>query len=306
MKVSDLNSGDLARVLSKERLSLSIPPFVVSISSDCPALWRDLAVGYADFEIALPGRFTDFYIDVKLEFGLRRWVKPLARFFFDGRPSFVPLPAHQAFTMLEWGLNWCIAAHAHQFLVIHAAVVEKAGKSIVLPAPPGSGKSTLCAGLVQRGWRLLSDELALYDFETGLIHGMARPVNLKNASINVIQQFEPSVEMTEPVPDTSKGKIALLRPPVESVRRSTEPVSPTFVILPKFMAGASAELVPHARAKTFMLLAEQSFNYDIHGERGFNALGKLVGDCDCFQFTYSSLDDAISVFSELCSSEKTP
>jgi predicted ATPase len=30
---------------------------------------------------------------------------------------------------------------------------------VILPAPPGSGKSTLCAALVTRGWRLLSDEL---------------------------------------------------------------------------------------------------------------------------------------------------
>jgi HprK-related kinase A len=295
LKVSELSSDDLAR----GRLLLAIPPFVVSLSSDCPALWRDFSVAYADFEIASPGQFTDFYIDIKLDSGFRRWVKPQAKFYFDGRPSFVPLPAHQAFTMFEWGLNWCIAAHAHQYLVIHAAVVEKNGKSVILPAPPGSGKSTLCAALIQRGWRLLSDELALYDFESGLIYGMARPVNLKNASIDVIRQFEPSVQMTVPVPDTSKGKIALLKPPFESVLRASDPVSPNFIVLPKYLAGASAELLSHPRAKTFMLLAEQSFNYDIHGERGFKALGKLVDQCSCFQFTYSLLDEAISAFAHL-------
>ena len=64
---------------------------------------------------------------------------------------------------------------------------------MLLPAPPGAGKSTLCAGLVHRGWRLLSDELALVDMETGLVRGMARPVNLKNKSIEVIRDFAPEI-----------------------------------------------------------------------------------------------------------------
>ena len=38
-------------------------------------------------------------------------------------------------------------------------------RAVILPAPPGSGKSTLCAALVNRGWRLLSDELTLVDFD---------------------------------------------------------------------------------------------------------------------------------------------
>jgi predicted ATPase len=33
-------------------------------------------------------------------------------------------------------------------------VVERDGHALILPAMPGSGKSTLTAALVQRGWRL--------------------------------------------------------------------------------------------------------------------------------------------------------
>ncbi|MGI4849873.1 MAG: HprK-related kinase A, partial [Janthinobacterium lividum] len=163
----------------------------------------------------------------------------------------------------------------------------------------GSGKSTLCAGLAMRGWRLLSDELALYDFNTGLIHGMARPINLKNASIDVIKRFAPDAVLTPPVADTIKGTVALMRPPVASVQRASEPARPAWVVLPKFVANSPARLLPHSRAATFILLAEQSFNYDIQGLRGFNAIGQLVDQVSCHTFSYSSLDEAEAVFNQL-------
>src|SRR3546814_17273791 len=73
----------------------------------------------------------------------------------------------QALPMLEWGLNWCIGAHGHQFLIIHAAVIERNGLAAILPGAPGSGKSTLTACLVHNGWRLLSDAMALVSLQGG-------------------------------------------------------------------------------------------------------------------------------------------
>ena len=299
MKISELTTTQLQSLLRPGNLVLNLGPLVARIKTNVSVLARDIALMYADFEICSNDAFANFHVEVAYETGIRRWLKPQVRFFFDGRPSFIPLPAAQAFAMLEWGLNWCIAAHCHQYLIIHAAVIEKDGKAALLPAPPGSGKSTLCTGLVMRGWRLLSDELALYDIDTGLIYGMSRPINLKNKSIDIIKEFAPNAVLTESMPDTTKGTVALLRPPSESVLRAHEPVRPTWIILPKYIADSSPKLVPHAKTLTFMLIAEQSFNYDIQGARGFDAIGDLLDEVDCFQFSYSKLDDAVHVFSKL-------
>jgi HprK-related kinase A len=271
-------------------------PFVLRISSDIPLLAEGICRTYSDFPLLPPDHFADFHVEVSYERGLRRWIKPLARFYFDGRPSFIPLPAFQAFPMLEWGINWCIAAHGHQYLIIHAAVIEKQGKTVLLPAPPGAGKSTLCAALVNRGWRLLSDELALYDMERREIFGMARPINLKNKSIDLVKRHTPGVIMSDAVPDTTKGTVALMKPPADSVVRVTEPGHPSSVVLPTYRANAKPTLEPYSKARAYMLIAEQSFNYDVHGRAGFDAVGDLVDRCACFQFTYSSLDDAERVF----------
>ena len=299
MKVSDLPLAQLTRLLRHGEFLLKLPPFIVRIGADVPSLVRDIALMYAEFEVLPETDFADFHVQVKLDLGLRRWIKPIARFSFDGQPSFTGLPAAQAFAMLEWGMNWCVAAHSHQFLVIHAAVIEKGGKAAVLPAPPGSGKSTLCAGMVMKGWRLLSDELALYDLQTGLIYGMARPISLKNSSIDVMQAQAPEAVMSKRVPNTTKGTIAHLRPPLESIQRVTEPARAAWVILPKYQAGSPPALVPHSRARTSMLIAEQSFNYDTLGPAGFKAVTDLISGAACYQFTYSQLDDAERVFDDL-------
>ena len=299
MKIFEFTLPELSRLLLCGALLLKLGPFVARLKTNVPALANDIALMYADFETCPDDAFADFHVEIAYESGLRRWLKPQVRFFFDGRPSFVPLPAAQAFAMLEWGLNWCVAAHCHQYLIIHAAVIEKNGRSAILPAPPGSGKSTLCTGLVMRGWRLLSDELALYDLQNGLIYGMSRPINLKNQSIDLIKQFAADAVMTASMPDTTKGTVALLRPPLNSVLHVNEPVRPSWIILPKYMPQAPAELVPHSKAHTFMLIAEQSFNYDIQGLHGFEAIGNLVDAASCYQFTYSQLDDAERVFADL-------
>lgn len=229
----------------------------------------------------------------------RRWLRPQAAFSFDGTQPFKPLPRDQAFPMLEWGLNWCVSTQAHQYLIIHAAVVEKNGRAAILPAPPGSGKSTLTAGLVLSGWRLLSDELTLIDRKTGLIHPLPRPVSLKNHSIEVIRQFSPEAYINRASLDTIKGTVAHMRPPRDSVLRQHETARPGWVIFPKWEAGATTRLTPRSQAQTFMFLAQNASNYSHLGEDGFRVGSALIDQSSCHDFRYSKLDEAIAAFDQL-------
>ena len=141
---------------------------MVNLSSSLPNIAENLRDLYGAYTLEDIHR-VDFHIALQSPSIIRRWIRPQATFSFDGYLPFKPLPQTQSFAMFEWGLNWCVANNAHQYLVIHSAVVEKNGKAIIFPGTPGSGKSTLCAGLVSQGWRLLSDEMALLSTETGLI-----------------------------------------------------------------------------------------------------------------------------------------
>lgn len=59
---------------------------------------------------------------------------------------------------------------------MHAAVIEREGRLLVIPAAPEGGKSTLTIAAAEAGARVLSDEYSLIDPTNGLTSGWARPV----------------------------------------------------------------------------------------------------------------------------------
>ncbi len=303
MNLAGLSAGEARRRMRRGTLALRVGPFTARLRSPFPEVAREVWRLYGDHPVA-DTDFIDYHAALAPPRGPRRWLRPQALFLLDGRAPFRPLPRAQSVPLLEWGLNWCIARQAHRFLILHAAVVERDGRAAILPGDPGSGKSTLCAALVHSGWRLLSDELALLDMADGALHALARPVSLKNESIEVIHGFAPDAVFSAPFADTAKGTIALVKPPRDSVSRVHETAEPAWVITPEFAAGATADLAPASKATTFMELAHNGFNYSIHGAAGFDALVRLVSRCACHHFRYGRLGDALAVFDALAAGER--
>lgn len=299
MNLRELSPEDIRRRLAGPGLCLATGPFTVRIQSCIPAVVPTLARLYADHPVRPDEDFCDFHVRLFRPFGARRWWRPQVKFAFDDFVPFKPLPYDHAFPMLEWGLNWAVANHAPWYLVLHAAVIERGGRAAILPAPPGSGKSTLTAALVQRGWRLLSDELTLIDPETGLVHGLARPVSLKNSSLPLLRAWAPQAEFGPPARDTLKGTVAHMKPPAESVARMHEPARPAWVIFPRYLAGAAPQLTAHPRGHALLEFARNAFNYSVLGSRGYDTLARLIATVDCFDFTYSRLEDALATFTRL-------
>lgn len=301
-RLKDLDPADSLARLAGPGLQLVTGPFNCSLRTDVEGIAGELLALYGEHELAPEGDMIDFHVEVSSAPGLRRWLRPQVRFLADGVAPFTPLPRDQALPMLEWGLNWCVTAYSHHLLVLHAACVARDDRAIILPAPPGSGKSTLCAALVNRGWRLLSDELTLVDFDAGRVWGLARPVNLKNPSIDVIRKFAPEAFLTRPVHDTAKGTVALMAPPEASVHAGTRPAMPCWMVLPKYQAGAAATLEPMPRGQAFLQIADNAMNYAVLGRQGFEAVGELTARCEHFSFSYGHLDDAMRVFDDLARS----
>jgi HprK-related kinase A len=297
--LSSYSSAEFGERLRRRGVYLKTGAFTTRIQTTIPSVAESLALLYADYSVLEDAEFADFHVRMASPSNMRRWFKPQVNFFYDGMTPFKPLPLPHAYPMFEWGLNWCVASKANRYLIIHAAVIEKDGYAVILPAPPGSGKSTLCAALVCRGWRLLSDELALIRPEDAMLMPLPRPISLKNASIDVIRNYEPSTVFSKPVADTTKGTVAHLKVPSDSVTRSAEFAIPAWIVFPKYEAGSEAKLEPLSRARSFMNVAENAFNYSLLGKKGFDTLASVIDASMSYQFTYSRLDDAIDVFSSL-------
>ena len=297
MRLKELPHDELKRCL-RTGLQLATGPFTFRITSPLPDIARSLARLYGEFHLS-EDPFADFHVRIDSLKGPRRFYHPQAQFWVDDTPPFKPLPKDQAFAMLEWGMNWCIASHAHYYLMLHAAVLERNGHALIMPGDPGAGKSTLTAALMLDGWRLLSDEIALIDRDDGLLYGLARPVSLKNASIDIIRAHSTEAVLGDAARDTHKGTVAHLRPSTLSLENIAVPAYPRWVVFPRWKAGAAAHLTPHSKAAAFLHLASHAFNYSLLGALGFQRVAALMDASDCWDFEYGRLDDAISLFREL-------
>jgi HprK-related kinase A len=280
-------------------LALRFGPFTAQLETPFAPLVAGLRKLYPPRAFVAERGFRDFHVDVAHGKGAHRWLHRQARFLLDGESPFKPLPADQALPMFEWGLNYAIAAQANQYLVVHAAAIERNGKVAIMPGIPGAGKSTLTAALVQKGWRLLSDELALIRPSDRHVMPLARPINLKNGSIDIMRAYAPEAIFSDEIHDTAKGTVALMRAPEESMARSDEAAPIGWIIFPRWQADAAPRLEPWSKAAGLMEIAHNSMNYSLHGADGFRLLADIFATSGCYRFTYSKLDDAIATFAAL-------
>lgn len=280
-------------------MTLSIGPFAVRFKSRLESLAGNLHLLYFDYPLVTAPAVVDFHISLDRPKNLRRWHRRQVVFSIDGRPVFEPFPANLIFPLLEWGLNWCIAKRCHQYLMLHAAVVEREGRAIIFPAIPGSGKSTLCAALIHRGWRLLSDEFGLVHLEHRNIIPLPRPIPLKNESIAIIRGFASDSIIGPLFPKTRKGTVAHLRPPASSVCRMTEPARAKWVVFPQFKPSSPFEFKQVPKAHSLLRLATNAFNYEVLGAHGFHLVSELIRSCDCYNLIYRDLNQAIAHLNSL-------
>ncbi|OQW87853.1 MAG: HprK-related kinase A [Rhodoferax ferrireducens] len=299
MTLSELSLAEVKSRLCGTGLVIRTGSFIFRIQSRIPSIADGLALLYPEYPLLADDQFVDFTVALSPSAGIRRWWRSQVRFVYDGESPFAMLPIDHAFPLMEWAMNWCISTQAHHYLTLHAAVIEKGGHAVIMPAPPGSGKSTLCAALIHRGWRLLSDELALISLTNGMLTPLVRPVSLKNQSLQVIQTFAPESILNQVTHDTSKGSVSHMKVPVNHVRRMNEFAKPRWVVFPKYLSNAPARLSSRPKANSMLELGRNSFNYTVHGQTGFELLADVVSNSDCYDFSYSQLDDAVAVFDDL-------
>lgn len=275
---------------------LRLPPFTFAVSTDIPLVESNIRHIYQS-NLAKTADVPDYFLKIQQAKGVRRFVKKQAQFFSDQQEPFQPLLLQQAYAMLEWGMNWCIAANEMQYVIIHSAVLAKNDKAVLFPAPPGSGKSTLTAYLAFNGWRLLSDEMALIIPYTKYVQPFVRPICLKNRSIDLAKAWFPNGTFSTVARDTHKGDVIHLSPPMNSWSAAEHRAEIVAVVFPKYTSAIDLDIYQLNQTQAFMQLAQNAFNFGVIGKEGFTTLISIIEQVPAFEVQYNDLK-AVAAFLE--------
>ncbi len=270
---------------------LKIGPIGFRIGSDWAEPIDQLRDLYADYPEPNDG-VPDFTVRLFAARPWRRFIRPSVMIGGDFvLPEAAPLPLAQGLLAAEMGMNLQMALGQRRYLLLHASVVERDGRALLMTGESGAGKSTLAAMLAARGWRLMGDEFALIDPATSLVHGFPRLISLKNAAIGVMETALPDARFGPLLAGTPKGDIRHLVPDARAIAAMNQPARPALLLFPRY--GFEAATRPVGPGEVFVRLTQASTNYVAMGERGFDALSGLVATVPSWAVDYPDTDAAI-------------
>jgi HprK-related kinase A len=280
----------------RHRLDIQIGPVAFRIGSAWKAPLDALARLYAAYPKPADG-LADFTVRLEPEKPWRRFLRPSVAIRGDYiLPDAAPLSLAHGLLAAEMGMNLQMALGQKNWLLLHAATVEKDGRALIMTGESGAGKSTLAALLGERGWRLMGDEFALLDMASGDLMPFPRAVSLKNGAIGVMEAEVPAERFGPRLENTPKGAIRHMRPNGTALSRMGEGARPALILFPRF--GQARDVRGVGKAEVFMRLTQASTNYVSLGRPGFDALTRLVEGNPALAIDYPDTGTAVGLIED--------
>lgn len=287
------------------RIRFGIGAVGVSVTSELEEALEDLAVLYGGSRESHPSPDATICIEVRPSrralLGRRRYA-----IWGDGKELFTNRRRDEVLPYIEWGINWRVIAARTDYLQLHAATLARDGQAVVFAGPSGAGKSTLAAGLLARGWSYLSDEFALIDPETLLVHPFPKALCVKAGSFDVVERLKLPVWRRRHYVKAFKGQVGYISTRDIATQVATKPCPIRFVVLPRYAEGTEARLYALPRARAAFLLAQHVLNRNAIGGQAISILSDAVRNAECMRLEAGPLDATCDLLESLLASRGTP
>ena len=204
---------------------------------------------------------------------------------------------------LEAALNHQTMLTQNTFFQLHAGVMSHQNRAVVFTGKSGTGKSTLAAALMARGWSYLCDEFALIEPKSLLVYPFPKALSIKQAGRDAIERLNlPLVsgewsdgKRTRPfsyVTPTEAGSGGIGGPcPVKSVlflsRRTNMPLRWSRLTAPE----------------AAMTLYRCGLNTENLGRQAFETAVALARQAQCFEFNLGSVEESCDALESLVSGQ---
>ena len=218
------------------------------------------------------------------------------RFALDlgGPPSQTGLSREELFDLLQEEVVHALIVEMASAVVLHSGAVSLHGRAILLAGPTGSGKSSLAAWCVDRGFQYLSDEvIALVEGGTDVV-GFPRAMVVKGEAAGKVEAMTACSAAT--TIRTAAG--TMVRPKPERLAgRLPQPCG--LIIFPKFEPGIPLRVVPVTPAQAALRLMECNLNARNLRGQGFSEISALTRATPAFILYYGDFDQLDGVIDVL-------
>lgn len=190
---------------------------------------------------------------------------------------------------------------------VHAAVLCKGETAMLMPAKSYSGKSTLSAALVAKGYQYLSDEMAVLDENFN-----ARPVplglGLKEGSWEIIKSYMPQIEHVTAMERWDGIPIKYLPVNYQCTKGTTlkgaalsrERKKITHLIIPNYQQGSPAKLTPLSVPQALYELFEAGYTQGKdQTEKSVEELIHQLSERPCYHLAFDNLEQAVQALDDL-------
>jgi len=187
---------------------------------------------------------------------------------------------------------------ADWLMTVHASAITNGQKTILLSAPPGSGKTTLAALLQANGYQLISDDFVPIDQESFHAYPFPIAMSVKEGSMEVLTSHYPALEKKQLNYITSEKSVRYL--PVENkMMNMIFPVQGFIFVKYDNTVDFILEKLDEVRGIT--LLLEQTWVAPTKGNTAI-FLEKVLQN-PFFQLTYSNNQKALDAITQLFENE---
>lgn len=196
--------------------------------------------------------------------------------------------AARTLATLMWHVNQqAVASAAADHVVVHAAAAVRDHESLLLPAPMESGKTTLVAGLVARGWGYLTDEAAAIALDSGLVRCYGKPLSLDPGTHSLFPALCPAASPASLRTGQWQVPASAIRPDAVA-----EPAPVGAVIFPRYVPAARTELRPVSRGEALARLADCAFTWSPPYAPRWRRLADSLRASRCAELTVGDLGTA--------------
>lgn len=202
--------------------------------------------------------------------------------------------AEELVPWLEGEIVRWLLGRLDEYAQVHAAVVERGGRAIVVAGGPDSGKTSLACAFGLAGWGVMSDEVALAEADRRHVRSFPRMMFVEDETARRLPPLETHPRRRIPV----EGGTATVRPVSPAALGSGPRARATIAALVFLDRRGPARCVRLSERHAMELLLPLSFNAANRPQRTLDLCVGMVRSAPAWELKAGCLDAAVELVSD--------